>query len=205
MWVNVDDVYLLARQTGMFWKVSLHQSGIWRVAFTTPQPQQGKEADRAILKWNRPNEIKPGWIPSISIYVPSIRPMHPFPSKLSGHPRTRWFARPADGRKFVFKVLFSNPSFKLRCSESDTLIAQFAKKNKEVVSLLAHEQEMSEWEQGFVRNQMGMFRIHLKAGSIGASVDSRAILISEDSGVPEPQPMLIDIPLGRENLVIDLP
>ncbi|MFZ5844846.1 MAG: hypothetical protein ACOY0S_00045 [Patescibacteria group bacterium] len=72
MWVNGDDVYLGARNALRAFKVSLHKSDIWRIAFVEELKRDNPQVDRVILRWKRPGEFAPGWTPAIGILVSVI-------------------------------------------------------------------------------------------------------------------------------------
>jgi hypothetical protein len=81
LWANrgKDDVYIAARQSAGILKVSLHESGDWRlqwvgddhgdVSFTT---RDGDESQgRVIDRWSRPPAGATGWTDALSIWVPT--------------------------------------------------------------------------------------------------------------------------------------
>jgi len=75
IWANRNDVYLSARYAASDYKVSLHASGKWRVAFTEhhltrPQPLLSAGSDRALDRWDRPDEFAPGWTRAFLIMIP---------------------------------------------------------------------------------------------------------------------------------------
>jgi hypothetical protein len=77
-----SDVYISARPIAGELKVSLHESGIWRYAFTQrhqlgPRPLIGMDEDRAKFKWNRPAEHFPGATRAFVLSVPASELMEP--------------------------------------------------------------------------------------------------------------------------------
>lgn len=80
LWANRDrsDVYVATRQSAGIFKVSLHESGDWRlqwvgsdrgeVTFTSfeEEPPQG----RVMHQWSRPPASATGWTDALSIWVP---------------------------------------------------------------------------------------------------------------------------------------
>ena len=82
LWANrgKDDVYIATRQSAGIFKVSLHESGDWRlqwvgdghgdVWFTT---RDGDEPQgRIIDRWPRPPAGATGWTDALSIWVPAL-------------------------------------------------------------------------------------------------------------------------------------
>ena len=56
VWVQGDDVYIGARNALQVFKVSLHASGIWRIAFVKELKKEDSNSDRVIVRWNKPAE-----------------------------------------------------------------------------------------------------------------------------------------------------
>ena len=82
---NKNDIYIGARAFADVMKISLHQSGIWRLAFTSEYVSKGSAVvspsqDRAIDKWERPPEFMPGVTKAFEIVIPGSEvtaPKHP--------------------------------------------------------------------------------------------------------------------------------
>lgn len=71
-----SDVYVGARPIAGHIRVSLHESGKWRLAFTATHQQHpealiGPEEDRAQRKWDRPAEMARGLTRAFAIEIPS--------------------------------------------------------------------------------------------------------------------------------------
>jgi hypothetical protein len=88
-------------------KVSLHRSGIWRIAYVADIKRRDPTTDRLVLRWQRP-ESRHGWTPSLATFVPSIQPDSPFAAEAEEDHRIDWTALPAEGLKVILKVLISN-------------------------------------------------------------------------------------------------
>src|ERR1051326_8642756 len=71
VWTKKGETYLAPREIGSTMKVSLHRSGRWRIGFSS-KAHSGDD-DRALLKWNPPQETEVGWTHALSIVVPSPR------------------------------------------------------------------------------------------------------------------------------------
>jgi hypothetical protein len=71
------DVYLTCREIGQTCKVSLHQSGVWRIAWLPGVLEMHLELplppdrDRVMLRWERPPEIAPGITLALRLLVTS--------------------------------------------------------------------------------------------------------------------------------------
>ncbi len=211
MWVNGDDIYLGARNTLNAFKVSLHKSNNWRVAFVKELKRDNPESDRVIIKWKRPGEFAPGWTPSIGILISSIDAKNPFKNRTIEDTRIQWFSSPTKGRKFIFKILFSIPGsseidLKKVTISSDRLVGKLMKKSGEVAWLVLREDDLTAVEKAKIEDVMQKTKIHLKPGSSENSIfDSRAhLVVSDDIPSILSQPTILDIALGKENLDISL-
>lgn len=207
MWVQRDEVYMGARNALTAFKVSLHKSNVWRIAFVANLEREDNKSDRVIVKWNRPWEFSPGWTASIGILVSSVQAQHPFIQQKIDDTRVRWFAPPKEGRKLLFKVLFSKRDYserdlKLISFASDRLAARMVRHDGEVVWLVVREDDLTSIEVQKIRDVMAKTTIHLNPGSSKDSVNwSRALsVVSEDVPTVSTQPTILDIPLGKENL-----
>jgi hypothetical protein len=212
MWVHGNDVYLGVRDALTVFKVSLHQSGIWRIAFVADLKRPDMASDRVIVKWRKPNEFAPGWTPSIGIVVSSVRPERPFKAPKINDSRLTWFGPPAEGKKLVFKVLFSSSGrtesdLKSISLDRGRVATHLVKKNGDGVWLVVREDDLSDVERDSIRDAMEKTRIHMSPGSSEDSVHASRLLLvlSEDEPSVSTQPTIIDIPLGLENVLIPLP
>jgi hypothetical protein len=107
-------VFVACRHIADSLKVSLHESGRWRLAFTESYVQSHPErltesGDRAAVKWARPPEAQPGWTHALSVVVPVRdlwRPDPPYkmPTKV------RWREPPTQGMESHFAIFFERAS-----------------------------------------------------------------------------------------------
>ncbi len=210
MWVHHDDVYLGARNALTAFKVSLHHSNIWRTAFVEDLKRDDRENDRVIFRWQRPQEFAPGWTPSVAILVSSIEARRAFNKAKIEDRRIHWFSSPAQGKKLLFKVLFSRRGCSTHDLESisdpgDRLVGRVSKRNGEIVWLVLREEDLTPLEIEKIDDVMEKTRIHVESSASEDSiVDSRALLVvADDTPTVSSQPTIFDIPLGKEN--VDIP
>jgi hypothetical protein len=207
LWVQGDEVYFGAKNAFQAFKVSLHKSGIWRIAFVKELKREDEVNDRVIIKWNKPEEFAPGWTPSVAVVVSSIKPERPFSKIKIEDKRILWVPEPENGKRLVFKLLFSTPEMsdidlKRVLISGDKLIGKLVKNNGEKVWLVLREDNLSLIEITKIKDVMRKTKIHLKPDSSEDSIhDSRAILVvSEDVPTVATQPTILDISLGKENI-----
>ena len=163
MWTSrtKSDVYVSARALTSVLKVSLHESGDWRHAFTDTRgmahvpPGQ----DRALARWKRPPEFEPGLTRAFEIIIPA--------SEVTKSPYLEWDKNfrpeyadkeivwvppPPEGYATHFTVVFTSaeattatlPAWPGRTGTGTRLIAVATLPNSQTVWLVAFEQEISE-------------------------------------------------------------
>lgn len=99
---NSRDIYVGNRANMKDLKLSLHQSGKWRMAYVAAQPG----VDRVLTRFDPPAEMFPGWRRAASIVVPTAFLRAPFPERASSTARPiSWWPAPPDGSSFWFEIL----------------------------------------------------------------------------------------------------
>ena len=80
---NADDIYIGARQPLGDVKISLHKSGIWRLAHTKEAAERLNlgVADRLLRRWNPPAPVALGWTHSATIEIPTLAFQRPWIEK----------------------------------------------------------------------------------------------------------------------------
>jgi hypothetical protein len=139
-----NDVYIAARNAAAAFKVSLHQSGRWRVGFTNPDdPLIPKGRDRAVHKWHRPPELAPGMTRAFEIGIPATE-IALLPDAAKHHPDTVWFEPPPKDQAMNFDVFLARPDVDLsegwpgRDSMGTQLIFDSRMSNGEHVFVVVH-------------------------------------------------------------------
>ena len=211
LWVTGNEVYLGARDLLRAFKVSLHHSGVWRVAEVENLEARDTNKDRLIFRWRRPREFRPGCTSSLAVVISPIEPKDPFdPADPENDPRIRWLDPPRPGEKLVVQVFFSKPSV----SEAEiihhghlnnSIVGRLSKRSGEVVWLRKTKGGLTLFELLKFSDTMSKLQIHLKPGGTPDSLfRARAILvIAKDDPKYYNQPTILDIPLGKEHVVID--
>lgn len=210
MWVQGDDVYLGVRDALNAYKISLHASGIWRVAQVRELERDDPQADRLMFKWQRPEEFIAGWTASIGILISPISPARPFEKTDNSRLRDAgitWIPRPNEGNKIIFRVLFSKSvdfDIEGQLQGQHTVLAKMQKRNGEYVWLMAVECPLSEFETKKILEVIDAVKIHMKReANEDTPMDARAaLLVSEDVPGPSTQPTFFEVALGKDNLDI---
>lgn len=114
---NRSDVYITGYGFRRTLKVSLHESGKWRQAFTQehlsePSPFVSPSEDRATDKWEPPPEFAPGVIKGFEIMVPASEvtmPRQPGVKPDWEGKDVLWVPSPPEGFATYFEVVFTAP------------------------------------------------------------------------------------------------
>jgi len=109
-----SDIYVANRHVAGLLKVSLHESGVWRLAFTRefaatlPSSSPGSD-ERVQERWSRPNPRKPGWTHAMSIVVPVADLWRPDPP-LDFPADIKWRHAPGPGMESHFALMLERGS-----------------------------------------------------------------------------------------------
>lgn len=118
MWANrhKNDVYVAARQSAGLFKVSLHESGDWRIQWVGPDHGDvefhSNETDpdhgRVMHRWRRPEPRKSGWTEALSIWVPCAD-VSDIPGDLEPGHDAQWLESPPPGCATEFRIMMVKP------------------------------------------------------------------------------------------------
>lgn len=110
---NTRDVYLGNRDMMSFQKISLHQSGVWRFAWTEEKAPLFLSAgeNRLIDSWSRPPELGAGWTLALRIWVPEedVATVAKVQGKAKSLKAINWVPRPPPSTAIVFQVVIARP------------------------------------------------------------------------------------------------
>ena len=118
LWANAgtDDIYIASRQTAGEMKVSLHQSGDWRVQVV--QPDRPKtvhfgarviEDGRVLHRWQRPESNAVGWTHALSVVVPGSQ-LSVVPNDRVRWDDVRWLPAPGIEEQVEFDIHVVRPN-----------------------------------------------------------------------------------------------
>ncbi|GAB5906705.1 MULTISPECIES: hypothetical protein [Mycobacteroides] len=113
IWNNRNDVYLGDRTTAHFFKVSLHESGVWTVAATSDSGLELQPGNRRLKRWYRP-QPEPGqtWVSGTNIAVPRIPEVDHIKITDSHTGKGKdvdWIPAPEIGTKAVISLILPAP------------------------------------------------------------------------------------------------
>lgn len=196
-------MYLGARHLGGLIKLSMHRSGIWRLAWSHESGLKAQSSeDRVEERWSRPPEFRPGWTQGPSVIAPHSGIDRPFRhNKQDNLDKVLWIPTPTPENKHHFTVLFASPSAPTESwaevvRPSDRKVGILELRNGGQVVLCQREVAMVDKERSFILQFVKNMRINYDAKIpevTGASVFSAG---TDDAG----NPYLLDIALGWENV-----
>jgi hypothetical protein len=189
-----SDVYVANRHIGGSLKVSLHQSGLWRLAYTQEYaatlkaPGTGTD-DRVQEQWTRPAEQRPGWTHAMSIIVPVADLWEPEP-RLDLPPGIKWRHAPAPGMESHFALMLERASGYVDRRPAGDALAVLPLPNGENLWVIAAD-VISTQESLRVHEQS---RANLRARVAGAwDYGSRALIFGDR---PDGARVIIDLHTG---------
>jgi hypothetical protein len=203
LWVQGDDVYLATRTMTQFIKLSLHRSGIWRLAWTEESSMKAQGSyNRVEQRWQRPAEFRLGWTQGPAVIVPNSGIWKPFQRALDQEKiPVHWSSIPQPGQKYHFTVLFARSqapqnSWQTVVRSDDSLLGVLDLRNGDKIVLHRREIPMVEKESSYVHSFVQNMRIHCKADAPEICEASVFTAGTDDAGYP----YLLDMSLGWENV-----
>jgi hypothetical protein len=220
LWTRKSDVYISAWALTSVQKISLHESGRWRHAFTTEHVSRGSPfvasgADRVVEKWDRPPELASGVTKAFEIIVPASEvttPKHPGAEaafrKAFSRKEISWIDSPPQGREIHFMVVFTAPEvtdttlplsgWPARDSLGSRLIAYKELTNSQTVWLVAYETSTSEENQqllaGFKQSVLPAFIEKMGRGAYAEILEPRMYLYGKNDQDGEVSSRVVDRP-----------
>lgn len=203
LWAKRADVYLVMRMMGRLIKLSLHKSGVWRLAWTGPSGVVShKSGDRAEMKWKRPAEFAFGWTQGPTVMVANVGQSAPFPIEPDEEPHpVYWVEPPQIGHKVGFTVLFSSPSIPVDSRPSvlragDVIAGRIPLVTGESVWLSTRVAPLDAGEQLHIERFYREIRIHPARGQ-GPDDILGATLVEVIEG---PTPLIVDMTMQKTNV-----
>lgn len=203
MWAERDDVYLAARVMGGWIKLSMHRSGIWRLAWTAQSGIRAQgSSDRVGERWQRPPEFRAGWIQGPAVIVPNTGIERPF-THVTDAERIPivWSPTPKPGHKLHFTLLFASAdaspeSWQTVFRAGDKVVGTLTLRNRSMVALSRREVPMVEKESSYIIGFVADMKINYAQDVPEACEASVFTAGTDDAG----HPYILDMPLGWENV-----
>ena len=204
IWTHGSDTYIAVRQMGGLVKMSLHDSGVWVLAWTresavTPGETGG---NRRMMRWDRPEEFRPGWTRGPVIAIPRVDDKHDLPVPIdSVFEGVTWLPTPAIGNMVTVSILFARNRM-LHPNEFDrgTVVGSLPLRDGGMVWMMAVERPIMSGERA------GIVQVRDQELGVGSVKGPTAIRRGLDCGSiiwhttsPEGPPMLIQVAIGSHN------
>jgi hypothetical protein len=155
---NKSDVYVASRKTASIFKVSLHESGDWRIQFigldhgtvTFRRLDDTEQVGRIMSRWRRPAPTGPGWTDALSIWIPGQDVSH-VPNDNERSDDVQWIPDPGPGRVVEIRLVLVDPSLartvNISAAIADTqsavsFVNGFRLANGEVLLLFARDEPL---------------------------------------------------------------
>jgi hypothetical protein len=172
------DVYIKSRYPTASVKVSLHESGDWRVQEISNPPSGASKHNRidgewprrkgrVLDQWERPDGVN-GWVQGLTIHVPSddLVPVNPLGSDWKG---VRWVPAPESGRVMrvtIFVVEADQGRFPLsEDNEAVSVIDMLPLRSGGAVVVLARQETHSDEHMAWIREwRTSQYRTSVESG-----------------------------------------
>ena len=190
-----SDIYVANQYVAGLLKVSLHESGVWRLAFTREyatalQASGASTLDRAQETWMRPAERVRGWTHAMSIVVPVADLWKPDPP-IDLSPEIKWRPAPLPGMESHFLILLERGNGYVDRRPTGDVVAVMQLPNGENLWVIATDVGSSVEDL----RQYELLRASMRDRAEGASDQgSRALVFG---GRPDEARVLIDLYTGE--------
>lgn len=121
VWANRDksDVYVASRRSAGIFKISLHETGDWRMQWVSSEPDHGTAlyrsysgdydgSGRVLAQWRRPDAHIPGWTDAMSVWVPGAD-VSDIPGDDEPGDGAQWVLNPGRDRVVEFRLMLAQP------------------------------------------------------------------------------------------------
>lgn len=178
---NKSDVYVASRPVAGIMKVSLHESGDWRVQFTRPEiaeqwaPGQGRVLDH----WRRPPDTIDGWTRGLMVWVPESE----VTAVPAGHDEKKdiiWVPKPEPGEVIAFHVVIARPRPNLVALEQTRPLFACTLSNGEICLLLASWQAMTPQREQWLAENRARVLASVSHLDLSRAVAPRVTLFGSD-------------------------
>ena len=204
LFINNEDVYILARNMRDTWKISLHASGICRVAFNK-EIEKGK--DRLKLKWYKVN-FDSTLSPNIAILVPYVELIKALNNNFESKTNKDivYIDPPSKGEKVIVKVFYTKNdevAIESKLPFSHKKLFQYKLKNSEVVYLIAWNEKLQDIEITHLKDELSKFQVNVTSEEAKSKIATVfAVWVQPGTQQTNQQPTIVNYPLGYEHLKV---
>ncbi|OGC45520.1 hypothetical protein A2V49_04820 [candidate division WWE3 bacterium RBG_19FT_COMBO_34_6] len=206
-WIQKNDVYFLTRTMGNTWKISMHASGLCRIAWN--KGVSTNQTDRLILRWNKGNYTVEKFLPSIGLSVPNLR----YPDKLNSnkehHKDTVYIPTPKVYEEVKIRVFFAKDNqgknnLLNKLPRNIDLLFEDRLSNKDYVLVYTWVEPISIREKNLLKEEVLKFNINVVSEEAKKNIDSVfALWINKPTIETQNQPTITIYPLRYINLHIE--
>ena len=187
------------------YKLSLHASGIWRLAFLSSAQlaaRIGTDSDpRVIRRWKQPEQLGEGWTLCFVLTVPMVEIKERFgvDSMWFGvSSKVRWLEALPRGHKYTIALFLAESADYLPQQvmvQGDEAIGSIELDSGRISWLIARREPMIPEERDFIDPIGGKVQVNV-SGPPHPGIFAAATVIEDG----HPYPAIIEIALGRESL-----
>lgn len=199
-----SDVYIAARNLGGILKVSLHESGEWRAAFTFEFASEKFDESipvsqsRLIEEWVRPSDISPGVTLAFRIVIPNHDLMS-IPVDASSVTKINWITPPIEDDLTEVAIFLTHPNVVTtdwpgKNKMGTKLLASYDLANGEKLWLVyLYGTTSSEWHDDRKRFQVQLARTKPKISNLIGNIRSKGHRIMVGGYYPDGSRYYLDL------------
>lgn len=204
-WTQKNEIYVLARESAKLLKISLHSSGIWRLAYLPERdindPLIEDNDPRVMWRWQKPKEFKQGWTQCLDVVIPAVPINGYFSIESIGEPRgiLHWLDGLLLGHKQQLSLLLAESvsrNIEEVIMKDDQVIGSMSLDNGKIAWVFARKNKMSKIEQQYSEKFAEDMKISYKSDP--GDVFAALMMVNKD----HPYPLITNIALGWNNVYI---
>lgn len=204
VWNNGEELYAIATESRMIHKLSLHSSGITRLAYLAERdihdPLINDSDPRVIYRWRQTDSFNDGWIRRLDILIPAVPISKCFSLGGMGDPNDiHWLETVSGGDKCQITLLVADSSSRdpMKASiEGDKFIGSLPMPSGRVAWLRSRTEAMSQEERQYAER----FAHEMKVDYV--SDPGQVFVALTMVGQASPIPLITNIALGWENVFV---
>jgi hypothetical protein len=203
-WNDAEELYVVARESRMVYKISLHSSGIARLAYLKERdirdPLIVDNDPRVIYRW-RPGTFIDGWMRRLDIVVPAVPVTKYFSLAATGEPKgaIQWLETLSRGDRYQLTLLVADSPSRTPDDirlEGDQLIGSLPLPSGRVGWIRTRREKMPKAEMERSENFANDMRINYDSDP--GEVFAALIMVDKDS----PHPVITNFTLGWEHVIV---
>jgi hypothetical protein len=204
-WNDAEELYVVARESRMAYKLSLHSSGIARLAYLKERdirdPLIMDSDPRVIYRWRQPDTFINGWMRRLDVVVPAVPVTKYFSLDAIGEPKgaIQWLKPLKRGDRYQITLLVADSQSRnpddIRL-QGDEIIGSLPLPSGRAAWIRTRREKMSKAEME--RSETFANDMKINYDSDPGEVFAALIMVDKDSS----HPVITNLALGWEHITV---